>query len=277
MTEAQDPAALIDLACEPKFALGGLEVRPPTRELVAGAKAELLEPRVMQVLVALARRRGAVVSRDDLIASCWDGRAVGDDAINRCIQAIRRLAQAHGGFAITTVSRVGYRLDESALPFAKPAAPAGQGLGPLSADTRTELRRLTVLACDLYWDAPTSLGAEDWYDIAAEYRRAVAGAVGRFGGHVTRGLGEDLRSISGTQKRRKTRPNGPFARPWRLLKSWPRLGRESPRATGSSSPHGSASMLARSLSPGRVRAWRCSARRPTSPAASKSWPRRGPY
>lgn len=194
---AQGPAALIDLASEPKFALGGLEVRPPTRELVAGAQAELLEPRVMQVLVALARRRGAVVSRDDLIASCWDGRAVGDDAINRCIQAIRRLAQAHGGFAITTVSRVGYRLDESALPFAKPPGPAGSAIGSPSADARTELRRLTVLACNLHRRAPTSLGAEDWYEIAAEYRRAVAGAVERYGGYVTRGLGEDLRIYFG--------------------------------------------------------------------------------
>ncbi|WP_297695100.1 hypothetical protein, partial [Phenylobacterium sp.] len=44
----------------------------------------VLEPRVMQVLVALARERGEIVSRDDLIASCWAGRIVGEDAINRC-------------------------------------------------------------------------------------------------------------------------------------------------------------------------------------------------
>ncbi len=113
----------IDLAREADFVLGGLEVRPRSHELVAGGKAEVLEPRIMQVLVALARRRGQVVTRDELTWSCWGGRIVGEDAIYRCIQAIRQRAQAHGGFAVATVSRVGYRLDESALPFAKPALP----------------------------------------------------------------------------------------------------------------------------------------------------------
>ena len=41
----------------------------------------------MQVLVALARRPGEVVSRDDLIAECWGGRAV--DAAARAAQAGR--------------------------------------------------------------------------------------------------------------------------------------------------------------------------------------------
>ena len=99
------------LANEPEFELGGLKVRPSTREVVCPTATELLEPRVMQVLVALAGRRGAVVSRGDLVQTCWDGKAVGDDAINRCIQALRRLAQARGGFSIHTVKQVGYRLD----------------------------------------------------------------------------------------------------------------------------------------------------------------------
>jgi len=67
---ADEAPITIDLARAAAFALGGLEVRPSTRELVAGGRPEVLEPRVMQVLVALARRRGQVVSRDDLIASC---------------------------------------------------------------------------------------------------------------------------------------------------------------------------------------------------------------
>ena len=70
-----------------------MRVRPATREVAADGAPEALEPRVMQVLVALARRRGEVVSRDELILSCWGGRAVGDDAINRCIARIRRLAE----------------------------------------------------------------------------------------------------------------------------------------------------------------------------------------
>jgi DNA-binding winged helix-turn-helix (wHTH) protein/TolB-like protein len=103
---------VIDLAHEAPFALAGLAVRPSTREIVAGDRRQVLEPRIMQVLVALAHRRGEVVSRDDLIASCWGGRAVGEDAIDRCISAIRRLADTYGSFSVETIIRVGYRLND---------------------------------------------------------------------------------------------------------------------------------------------------------------------
>ena len=105
--------APIDLAHEPAFALGGVEVRPAKLEVVARERREVLEPRIMQVLVALARQRGEVVSREDLIGSCWAGRIVGDDAINRCIFRLRRLAGQIGGFEVETVPRVGYRLTET--------------------------------------------------------------------------------------------------------------------------------------------------------------------
>jgi adenylate cyclase len=115
---------LIDLAHEAAFDIGAITVRPSTREALAGDRREVLEPRVMQVLVALARRRGFVVSRNDLINACWGGRAVGEDAINRCIAAVRRLAQAHGGFSVETVVRVGYRLTETLSAQAPPAVDA---------------------------------------------------------------------------------------------------------------------------------------------------------
>jgi DNA-binding winged helix-turn-helix (wHTH) protein/TolB-like protein len=104
--------ARIDISREPAFALGAVQVAPATREVALGAKREILEPRVMQVLVALASRRGEIVTRDDLIDQCWDGRAVGDDAINRCTGRLRRLAEDFGGFELETVARVGYRLKE---------------------------------------------------------------------------------------------------------------------------------------------------------------------
>ena len=109
----------VDLALEPDFTLGKLQVRPSSREVEGSGEREVLEPRVMQVLVLLARRRGQVVSRDQLIEACWAGRVVGEDAINRCIGKLRRLAEAHGGFAVETIARVGYRLAVEA-----PAAPA---------------------------------------------------------------------------------------------------------------------------------------------------------
>lgn len=113
---AEPRAILIDLAREPSFALGGLDVRPAKLEVVAGERRETLEPRIMQVMVALARQRGAVVSREDLIQSCWGGRIVGEDSINRCIFRLRKLAEQVGGFTLETVPRVGYRLSEDAAP-----------------------------------------------------------------------------------------------------------------------------------------------------------------
>jgi len=139
----------IDLAEEGDFALGNLRVRPSLREVSANGQAEMLEPRVMQVLVAFARQRGEVVSRDRLVETCWGGRTVGEDAVNRCIARIRRLAESHGGFAIETIPRVGYRLTEHVPADADVAhsaieqAPAQDGAGSAVAVASDEAGPLT--------------------------------------------------------------------------------------------------------------------------------------
>jgi TolB-like protein/DNA-binding winged helix-turn-helix (wHTH) protein len=104
----------IRLSAETDFALGDLQIRPSVREAICGGRLQHVEPRVMQVLVALVHAAGAVVSRDDLIQSCWEGRVVGEAAINRCIFKLRELADAGDGrtyFHIETIARVGYRLE----------------------------------------------------------------------------------------------------------------------------------------------------------------------
>lgn len=99
------------LAHERDFALGGMTVRPSLCRAEINGEARHLEPRVALVLLALGKSEGSVLSRDDLIAWCWDGVVVGDDAINRVIGKIRRLAECpDAGFLIETVPRVGYRL-----------------------------------------------------------------------------------------------------------------------------------------------------------------------
>jgi len=160
MTSADE--SLIDLARVSSFTLGPLEVRPPSRQVVLGERRDVVEPRVMQVLVALARRRGEVVSRDDLIASAWGGRVVGEDAINRAIAGVRRIADAYGGFAVETVTRVGYRLTEQGadrpaelasrpsicvLPFANMSGEAEQSYfsDGISEDIITDLSKVSAL------------------------------------------------------------------------------------------------------------------------------------
>lgn len=102
----------IDLAHEPDILIGPLTVSPSRRELSRNGAQVMLEHRVMQVLIALHRSQAAVVSREDLIASCWEGRFVSDDAINRVISRLRRALVEIGGdvLGIETLSKIGYRL-----------------------------------------------------------------------------------------------------------------------------------------------------------------------
>ena len=99
-----------DLAHMSAFNLGPVEVRPPSRELIAGDRRELVEPLVMQVLVALHSAKSATLSRDDLIDACWGGRAVSDDAISRVASRLRSLGKSLGGFEVETIPKIGYRL-----------------------------------------------------------------------------------------------------------------------------------------------------------------------
>src|ERR1700742_2798327 len=111
-TDRPDAKAGIDLAQVEDFDLGASRVSPSTREVLRDGKREMLEPRVMRVLVALFQADSRVVSRDELIVRCWEGRIVGEDAINRAIGRLRRLSEAdsYASFGIETVPRVGYRL-----------------------------------------------------------------------------------------------------------------------------------------------------------------------
>jgi TolB-like protein/DNA-binding winged helix-turn-helix (wHTH) protein/Flp pilus assembly protein TadD len=116
----------IRLSAEDDFTLGRLSIRPSLREVIRDGRRDHIEPRVMQVLVALVRAGGAVVSRDELTLRCWDGRVVGEAAINRAIFKLRTLADAGDGrvdFRIETIARVGYRLEAAIVePGAPPPA-----------------------------------------------------------------------------------------------------------------------------------------------------------
>jgi TolB-like protein len=98
-----------------------MDIDPSRLEAAWSDGRASLQPRSMQVLIVLARAAGAVVTRDTLAATCWGGRAVGDDVINRVIHLLRALADRAGahGFTIHTIAKVGYR-----LVAAEPAADA---------------------------------------------------------------------------------------------------------------------------------------------------------
>jgi adenylate cyclase len=128
VNETVGSADRIELARQAPLRVGALGVEPALRRLANDDGREaVLEPRVMQVLVALARAEGRIVSRDELAASCWHGVVVGEDALNRVIGRLRRVLDevADDGLRLETITKVGYRLlVPTAANAAKPRKPS---------------------------------------------------------------------------------------------------------------------------------------------------------
>lgn len=101
-----------DLARWGPFRLGATRIDPASREVRGPGGVVTIEPRVMQVLLVLADAAGGVVTRDDLTRLCWNSQIVGDDALNRAVGEVRRVARtvAADEFGIETITRTGYRL-----------------------------------------------------------------------------------------------------------------------------------------------------------------------
>ena len=117
----------VNLSAEQPFAFGDLHIDPSRLTVRRGDAREGLEPRVMAVLVVLAQASGRVVSRDELVDRCWDGRIVGDNAIQRTVSRLRHLSATVGGFEIQTITKIGYLLRampaEAPEPMAATVAP----------------------------------------------------------------------------------------------------------------------------------------------------------
>lgn len=85
----------------------------PDRNCVAGAGTECaLEPRIMDVLCALADYPGHVISRDALIERVWGVDIGADESLTRAISILRKTFRDAGeaGEIIETIPKRGYRL-----------------------------------------------------------------------------------------------------------------------------------------------------------------------
>ena len=107
-------AIAVDLEAEGPFRVGEATIDPVSRDASYPGGQERIQPQTLKVLLALARHKGKVVTRSELIDSCWGGRIVGEDVINRSISILRDFAERAGGFTIETVPKAGYRLVENA-------------------------------------------------------------------------------------------------------------------------------------------------------------------
>jgi TolB-like protein/DNA-binding winged helix-turn-helix (wHTH) protein/Tfp pilus assembly protein PilF len=78
----------------------------------AGARAEL-RPRSFAVLRCLAANAGTLLTKDQLLSTCWPGVAVTEDSLVQCISEIRQALGEGARDVIRTVPRRGYLM---ALP-----------------------------------------------------------------------------------------------------------------------------------------------------------------
>ncbi len=94
------------------FRIGDWVVEPMLSRIAGPSGSTHVEPRAMDVLVALAQRAGEIVSRDDLILAVWKHPHVTDEALSRCVSILRHALGDDQGEPrfLETVRKRGYRL-----------------------------------------------------------------------------------------------------------------------------------------------------------------------
>jgi DNA-binding winged helix-turn-helix (wHTH) protein/TolB-like protein/Tfp pilus assembly protein PilF len=123
-----------DAKARPRLHIGDWGVDPAANELARTGETVRIEPKAMQVLIALADGSGRVVSREELLARVWPGVVVGDEALTQTIIKLRRALGDNPRVPtyIETISKRGYRLIAAvrAEIAAQPAHGAVEGAAP---------------------------------------------------------------------------------------------------------------------------------------------------
>lgn len=160
------------------FACGALLIHPAERVIRGPAGEASLQPRAMQVLVALCQAAGRVVTRGELLRRCWGAGWAGDDSLNRAVGEIRRglVSAGSGGVRIDTVPRTGYRLlsdtppadnlagsEHYQKPVEAPAHGAGANIvGSPTASISLPSRRSVLVGAGLFAGAAVAGGWALW-------------------------------------------------------------------------------------------------------------------
>jgi Tol biopolymer transport system component/DNA-binding winged helix-turn-helix (wHTH) protein len=133
-----------------EFDVGEWRAQPSLNRLSRNGDEVRVEPKVMQVLEALAETPGEVVTREQLVARVWPGVFVTDDVLHRAIRELRRVFgdDTSNPAYVETIRKRGYRLiapvrrggaSEPAAPSLPP--PAGE-----SKDSPLQSRRYGFIA-----------------------------------------------------------------------------------------------------------------------------------
>jgi eukaryotic-like serine/threonine-protein kinase len=100
------------LAARSRFRVGAVLVHPDRLLIERDGEEIALEPRVMELLTALAEHAGQVLSSEQLLIEVWRGSFYGDNPVHRAVAALRRhLADdPRQPRYIETIRKRGYRL-----------------------------------------------------------------------------------------------------------------------------------------------------------------------
>jgi DNA-binding winged helix-turn-helix (wHTH) protein len=103
------------------YVVDGWLVQPTLNRLARDTRAIRIRPQLMDVLTCLAQRPGAVVSKDELLATVWSDRFVAESGIARCVAELRQLLadDARQPRVIETIPKRGYRLIAPVRPVAE--------------------------------------------------------------------------------------------------------------------------------------------------------------
>lgn len=93
------------------FRFGDWLVDPGANSIATGVEKRQMEPRTMELLVALCQARGAVLSGDALLIECWGSTQSGDSPLHKTIAQLRRVLgdSASAPRYIETIRMRGYR------------------------------------------------------------------------------------------------------------------------------------------------------------------------
>ena len=144
------------------FMLDDWEVLPSQRILRRGQQVERPEPMVFDVLLALARSNGDLVTKDELIDEVWQGRAFSDEVIQQKISQLRSHLEDKKPYQfIGTLPRKGYQLLRPVELLVRPASEEpGPPVSTSGGDRRWKLVALAVVVGFLatVWLSLTDLG-----------------------------------------------------------------------------------------------------------------------
>jgi len=190
-----------DINFQSPFCVGGWTVDPANNQICLDEQVVNLEPKVMDVLVYLAKRQGQVISREELEDKVWAGRIVSYDALTNSMVKLRKaFDQDKKNPIIKTIPKRGYSLVATvtaavtSIAKSNPPAPA-----PTTSEVATntpasaqkepnepERRQVSVLACELLNAASlyNQMDPEEVHKLLQHLQQTCTGVVNHYGGHV---------------------------------------------------------------------------------------------